>query len=165
MTIYSLDVLLFLVGTSLLFHPCSPRDSQESSPAPQFKSINSSALQHGPRGQSAGPGTPGALRSGVVPAALAAPAALRLLRAGVRPDDHRPPGQVSREPLRAIRLRAEPEPAGAGARIGQLSVPSLRLYHPPRWPSLSGELRREEEGLTTAEHFRVSLESSYYFLP
>ena len=26
------------------FDPCSPRDSQESSPAPQFKSINSSAL-------------------------------------------------------------------------------------------------------------------------
>ena len=25
-------------------HPCSPRDSQESSPTPQFKSINSSAL-------------------------------------------------------------------------------------------------------------------------
>ena len=24
--------------------PCSPRDSQESSPTPQFKSINSSAL-------------------------------------------------------------------------------------------------------------------------
>ena len=34
-----------LVGT-----PCSPRDSQESSPTPQFKSINSSALSflHGP---------------------------------------------------------------------------------------------------------------------
>ena len=29
----------WLVGS-----PCSPRDSQESSPAPQFKSINSSAL-------------------------------------------------------------------------------------------------------------------------
>ena len=85
--------------------------------------------REGPRGQPAGPGTPGALRSGVVPAALAAPAALRLLRAGVRPDDHRPPGQVSSEPLRAVRLRAEPEPAGAGARIGQLSVPSLRLHH------------------------------------
>ena len=26
--------------------PCSPRDSQESSPTPQFKSINSSALSH-----------------------------------------------------------------------------------------------------------------------
>ena len=26
------------------FSPCSPRDSQESSPAPQFKSINSSVL-------------------------------------------------------------------------------------------------------------------------
>ena len=34
------DFLLdWLVGS-----PCSPRDSQESSPAPQFKSINSSAL-------------------------------------------------------------------------------------------------------------------------
>ena len=31
--------LIFLVGS-----PCSPRDSQESSPTPQFKSINSSAL-------------------------------------------------------------------------------------------------------------------------
>ena len=28
----------------LLWYPCSPRDSQESSPTPQFKSINSSAL-------------------------------------------------------------------------------------------------------------------------
>ena len=28
----------------LLWSPCSPRDSQESSPTPQFKSINSSAL-------------------------------------------------------------------------------------------------------------------------
>ena len=28
----------------LIGSPCSPRDSQESSPAPQFKSINSSAL-------------------------------------------------------------------------------------------------------------------------
>ena len=27
-----------------VWSPCSPRDSQESSPAPQFKSINSSAL-------------------------------------------------------------------------------------------------------------------------
>ena len=27
-----------------LDHPCSPRDSQESSPTPHFKSINSSAL-------------------------------------------------------------------------------------------------------------------------
>ena len=31
--------LIWLVGS-----PCSPRDSQESSPTPQFKSINSSAL-------------------------------------------------------------------------------------------------------------------------
>ena len=28
----------------LIWSPCSPRDSQESSPTPQFKSINSSAL-------------------------------------------------------------------------------------------------------------------------
>ena len=28
----------------LVWHPCYPRDSQESSPAPQFKGINSSAL-------------------------------------------------------------------------------------------------------------------------
>ena len=28
----------------LVWSPCSPRDSQESSPTPQFKSINSSAL-------------------------------------------------------------------------------------------------------------------------
>ena len=35
---------------SLVWSPCSPRDSQESSPAPQFKSINSSAfsLLYGP---------------------------------------------------------------------------------------------------------------------
>ena len=31
-------------GWSPLGSPCSPRDSQESSPTPQFKSINSSAL-------------------------------------------------------------------------------------------------------------------------
>ena len=30
--------------TGLVGSPCSPRDSQESSPTPQFKSINSSAL-------------------------------------------------------------------------------------------------------------------------
>ena len=30
----------------LIGSPCSPRDSQESSPTPQFKSINSSALSH-----------------------------------------------------------------------------------------------------------------------
>ena len=34
----------------LVWSPCGPRDSQESSPVPQFKSINSSALSllHGP---------------------------------------------------------------------------------------------------------------------
>ena len=31
-------------GLGLVGSPCSPRDSQESSPTPQFKSINSSAL-------------------------------------------------------------------------------------------------------------------------
>ena len=33
-------LLVWMVGS-----PCSPRDSQESSPAPQFKSINSSTLR------------------------------------------------------------------------------------------------------------------------
>ena len=33
-----------LLWDGLVGSPCSPRDSQESSPAPQFKSINSSAL-------------------------------------------------------------------------------------------------------------------------
>ena len=33
-----------LLSDGLLGSPCSPRDSPESSPAPQFKSINSSAL-------------------------------------------------------------------------------------------------------------------------
>ena len=37
--IFRTDFLYGLVGS-----PCSPRDSQESSPTPQFKSINSSAL-------------------------------------------------------------------------------------------------------------------------
>ena len=32
------------MNQDLVGSPCSPRDSQESSPAPQFKSINSSAL-------------------------------------------------------------------------------------------------------------------------
>ena len=32
--------------SGLIGFPCSPRDSQESSPTPQFKSINSSALSH-----------------------------------------------------------------------------------------------------------------------
>ena len=36
--------LISLKLTSSLKSPCSPRDSQESSPTPQFKSINSSAL-------------------------------------------------------------------------------------------------------------------------
>ena len=34
----------FLEVDGLVGSPCSPRDSQESSPTPQFKSINSSAL-------------------------------------------------------------------------------------------------------------------------
>ena len=33
-----------LISRRLVGSPCSPRDSQESSPTPQFKSINSSAL-------------------------------------------------------------------------------------------------------------------------
>ena len=33
-----------LLQNGLVGSPCSPRDSQESSPVPQFKSINSSAL-------------------------------------------------------------------------------------------------------------------------
>ena len=33
-----------LLESGLVGSPCSPRDSQESSPTPQFKSINSSAL-------------------------------------------------------------------------------------------------------------------------
>ena len=33
-----------LLSDGLLGSPCSPRDSQESSPTPQFKSINSSLL-------------------------------------------------------------------------------------------------------------------------
>ena len=38
--IFRIDFLLDGLGGS----PCSPRDSQESSPTPQFKSINSSVL-------------------------------------------------------------------------------------------------------------------------
>ena len=34
-----------LLQNGLVGSPCSPRDSQESSPTPQFKSINSSALR------------------------------------------------------------------------------------------------------------------------
>ena len=34
----------FPLGNFLVWSPCSPRDSQESSPTPQLKSINSSAL-------------------------------------------------------------------------------------------------------------------------
>ena len=34
----------YLLQDGLVGYPCSPRDSQESSPTPQFKSINSSAL-------------------------------------------------------------------------------------------------------------------------
>ena len=35
-----------LLQNGLVGSPCSPRDSQDSSPAPQFKSINSSAFSH-----------------------------------------------------------------------------------------------------------------------
>ena len=34
-----------LLQNGLVGSPCSPRDSQESSPTPQFKSVNSSALR------------------------------------------------------------------------------------------------------------------------
>ena len=34
----------FIQTHGLIGSPCSPRDSQESSPTPQFKNINSSAL-------------------------------------------------------------------------------------------------------------------------
>ena len=37
--------LVDLLQNGLVGSPCSPRDSQESSPTPQFKSINSSALR------------------------------------------------------------------------------------------------------------------------
>ena len=40
MKVFRTDFLL----NGLVESPCSPRDSQESSPTPQFKSINSSAL-------------------------------------------------------------------------------------------------------------------------
>ena len=36
-----------LLHNGLIGSPCSPRDSQESSPTPQFKSINSSAYRKG----------------------------------------------------------------------------------------------------------------------
>ena len=38
--------LINLLQNGLVGSPCSPRDSQESSPTPQFKSINSSVLSH-----------------------------------------------------------------------------------------------------------------------
>ena len=40
----SASVLPVNIQKWLIWSPCSPRDSQESSPAPQFKSINSSTL-------------------------------------------------------------------------------------------------------------------------
>ena len=42
--ILSKDPRADLLQNGLVGSPCSPRDSQESSPTPQFKSINSSAL-------------------------------------------------------------------------------------------------------------------------
>ena len=46
----SVSVLLMNIQDWLVGSPCSPRDSQESSPTPQFKSINCSAfsLLYGP---------------------------------------------------------------------------------------------------------------------
>ena len=43
---FSFNISLFKVYSRLIFvgSPCCPRDSQESSPPPQFKSINSSVL-------------------------------------------------------------------------------------------------------------------------
>ena len=38
--------MIDLFGDWLVWFPCSPRDSQESSPAPQFRRINSLALSH-----------------------------------------------------------------------------------------------------------------------
>ena len=38
------DIQTDFIQDGLVGSPCSPRDSQESSPTPQFKSINSSAL-------------------------------------------------------------------------------------------------------------------------
>ena len=40
----SASVLPMNIQDWLVWYPCSPKDSQESSPTPQFKSINSSAL-------------------------------------------------------------------------------------------------------------------------
>ena len=40
----SVSASVLPMNQDLVGSPCSPRDSQESSPAPQFKSINSSAL-------------------------------------------------------------------------------------------------------------------------
>ena len=41
---FSFSIIPSKEHPGLVGSPCSPRDSQESSPAPQFKSINSSAL-------------------------------------------------------------------------------------------------------------------------
>ena len=41
---FSLSISLSNEHPGLVGSPCSPRDSQESSPTPQFKSINSSSL-------------------------------------------------------------------------------------------------------------------------
>ena len=42
----SKEIRVDLLQNGLVGSPCSPRDSQESSPTPQFKSINSSALSY-----------------------------------------------------------------------------------------------------------------------
>ena len=45
----SINTQDYLLQDRLVGSPCSPRDSQESSPTPEFKSINSSALNiYGP---------------------------------------------------------------------------------------------------------------------
>jgi len=44
MSVLPMNTQDYLLWDGLVGSPCSPRDSQESSPTPQFKSINSSAL-------------------------------------------------------------------------------------------------------------------------
>ena len=44
MSVLPMNTQDYLLWDGLVGSPCSPRDSQESSPTPQFKNINSSAL-------------------------------------------------------------------------------------------------------------------------
>ena len=43
-SVLPMNIQTDFLQNGLVGYPCSPRDSQESSPTPQFKSINSSAL-------------------------------------------------------------------------------------------------------------------------